>query len=98
MTEKDEQQIPGYNPETSEPPSEFNPNDVHNELISDPKYAIHTHEMQIARIIEVIEELTKRLIKVEDTVLDLDLSVRFKQMPNPDGPPEPPSSKNGTTT
>tara|TARA_B100001250_G_scaffold237615_1_gene204186 strand:+ start:175 stop:471 length:297 start_codon:yes stop_codon:yes gene_type:complete len=98
MTEKDEQQIPGYNPETSVPPLEFNPNNVHNELISDPKYAIHTHEMQITRIIEVIEELTKRLIKVEDTVLDLDLSVRFKDIPKPEGPPEPPTNTNGTTT
>ena len=97
MTEKDELHIPGYNPETSKPPSEYNPNDVHNELLTDPKYAVYTHEMQINRIIEVIEELTKRLIKVEDTVLDLDLSVRFKQLPEQDGPPEPPSS-NGTTT
>jgi len=92
MTEKDELHIPGYNPETSEPPSEFNADDVHNELLTDPKYAVYTHEMQINRIIEVLEELSKRVVTLEDKLLNLDLDVRFSKTPKIDGPPEPPET------
>ena len=37
---------------------ELDSNEVHNELLENPKYAVYTHEKQINRIIEILEELS----------------------------------------
>ena len=64
---------------------------AHNELLNNPQYAVHVHESQIKRIIELIEELSARMVALEDKFLDLDLNVRFKtDASKNDGPPEPP--------
>ncbi len=65
--------------------------DVHNQLMNDPKYAVHVHESQLKRIVEVLEEVSQRLVKLEDKFIDLELSVRFKETQSNDGPPEPPT-------
>ena len=80
MTEKDE---PNIIADTSD--------DVHNQLMNDPKYAVHVHESQLKRIVEVIEEVSQRLVALEDKFIDLELSVRFKETMSNDGPPEPPT-------
>jgi len=72
---------------------------AHQQLLENPKYAVHVHDSQIKRISEVLEELASRVIALEDKLIDLDLNVRFNKTPSPDGPPEPPSGKDyGTTT
>ena len=80
MTEKDE---PNIITETSD--------DAHAQLMNDPKYAVHVHESQIKRIVEVVEEISQRLVALEDKFIDLELSVRFKETRSTDGPPEPPT-------
>ena len=67
-------------------------NEVHNELLENPKYAVYTHEKQINRIIEILEELSGRVVALEDKFLNLDLDVRFSKSPKIDGPPEPPET------
>jgi hypothetical protein len=86
MTEKDEQDIINETefPKTSD--------DAHSQLMNDPKYAVHVHESQLKRIVEVLEEVSQRLVTLEDKFIDLELSVRFKETKRNDGPPEPPSS------
>ena len=79
MTEKDELNIN----DTS--------TDAHQQLLNDPKYAVHVHESQLKRIIEVIEEVSQRLVALEDKFIDLELSIRFKETKRNDGPPEPPT-------
>tara|TARA_B100001778_G_scaffold130775_1_gene107656 strand:+ start:616 stop:864 length:249 start_codon:yes stop_codon:yes gene_type:complete len=79
MTEKDELNIN----DTSD--------DAHQQLLNDPKYAVHVHESQLKRIVEVLEEVSQRLIALEDKFIDLELSVRFKETKTNDGPPEPPT-------
>lgn len=80
MTEKDE---PNIITETSD--------DAHAQLMNDPKYAVHVHESQLNRIVEVIEEISQRLVALEDKFIDLELSVRFKETMSNEGPPEPPT-------
>jgi len=67
-------------------------NEVHNELLENPKYAVYTHEKQINRIIEILEELSERIVALEDKFLNLDLDVRFSKSPKIEGPPEPPET------
>ena len=67
-------------------------NEVHNELLENPKYAVYTHEKQINRIIEILEELSGRVVALEDKFLNLDLDVRFSKSPKTEGPPEPPET------
>ena len=81
MTEKDELNISDTTVD----------NDAHQQLLNDPKYAVHVHESQIKRIVEVLEEVSQRLVKLEDKFIDLELSVRFKETKSNDGPPEPPT-------
>jgi len=64
---------------------------AHKQLMNDPKYAVHVHESQLKRIIEVIEEVSQRLVALEDKFIDLELSIRFKETKRNDGPPEPPT-------
>ena len=45
---------------------ELHPDEVHNELLENPKYAVYTHEKQINRIIEILEELSGRVVALED--------------------------------
>ena len=80
MTEKDE---PNIITETSD--------DAHAQLMNDPKYAVHVPESQLNRIVEVIEEVSQRLVALEDKFIDLELSVRFKETMSNEGPPEPPT-------
>ncbi len=80
MTEKPE---PNIITETSD--------DAHAQLMNDPKYAVHVHESQLKRIVEVLEEVSQRLVNLEDKFIDLELSVRFKETKSNDGPPEPPT-------
>ena len=77
-----------YDPIAPEYP---NSTQAHQDLLNDPKYAVHVHEAQIGRIIELLEEVTGRLVTLEDKLLNLDLDVRFSKSPAPDGPPEPPT-------
>ena len=67
-------------------------NEVHNELLENPKYAVYTHEKQINRIIEILEDLSGRVVALEDKFLNLDLDVRFSKSPKTEGPPEPPET------
>ena len=71
---------------------ELDSNEVHNELLDNPKYAVYTHEKQINRIIEILEELSGRVVALEDKFLNLDLDVRFSKSPKLEGPPEPPET------
>ena len=71
---------------------ELDSNEVHNELLENPKYAVYTHEKQINRIIEILEELSGRVVALEDKFLNLDLDVRFSKSPKIEGPPEPPET------
>ena len=71
---------------------ELDSNEVHNELLENPKYAVYTHEKQINRIIEILEELSGRVVALEDKFLNLDLDVRFSKSPKLEGPPEPPET------
>ena len=71
---------------------ELDSNEVHNELLENPKYAVYTHEKQINRIIEILEELSGRVVALEDKLLNLDLDVRFSKSPKTEGPPEPPET------
>ena len=80
MTEKDEPNIITESSDTT-----------HSQLMKDPKYAVHVHESQLKRIVEVIEEVSQRLVALEDKFIDLELSVRFKETKTNDGPPEPPT-------
>ena len=80
MTEKDE---PNIITDTSD--------DAHHQLMNNPKYAVHVHESQLKRIVEVLEEVSQRLVALEDKFIDLELSVRFKETKRNDGPPEPPT-------
>lgn len=93
MTEKDEQDIINEYEAAVEHYAEFPKasDDAHAELMKDPKYAVHVHESQLKRIIEVLEEVTQRLVSLEDKFIDLELSVRFKETKRNDGPPEPPT-------
>jgi|TARA_B100000700_G_C14644619_1_gene669069 hypothetical protein len=69
---------------------EYTGDSAHKELLDNPKYAVHVHERQINRIIELLEEVAGRVVALEDKLLDLDLNVRFKNSTPPEGPPEPP--------
>ena len=71
---------------------ELHPDEVHNELLDNPKYAVYTHEKQINRIIEILEDLSGRVVALEDKLLNLDLDVRFSKSPKLEGPPEPPET------
>ena len=53
---------------------------------------MYTHEKQINRIIEILEELSGRVVALEDKFLNLDLDVRFSKSPKLEGPPEPPET------
>lgn len=64
---------------------------AHKQLLEDPKYAVHVHESQLKRIVEVLEEVSQRLVALEDKFIDLELSIRFKETNRKDGPPEPPT-------
>tara|TARA_B100001250_G_scaffold370998_1_gene355523 strand:- start:535 stop:993 length:459 start_codon:yes stop_codon:yes gene_type:complete len=95
--------IPGYDPITSAPPSEYvpevpqppshpNSENAHNELLENPKYAVHVHETQINRIVEVLENISDQINHLENRLGDLEQSVRFSNDHSPqDGPPTPPS-------
>ena len=71
---------------------ELDSNEVHYVLLENPKYAVYTHEKQINRIIEILEELSGRVVALEDKFLNLDLDVRFSKSPKLEGPPEPPET------
>lgn len=72
---------------------------AHQQLLENPKYAVHVHDRQIKRITELLEQLASRIVSLEDKLIDLDLNVRFNKTPSPDGPPEPPSGTDyGRTT
>ncbi len=64
--------------------------DAHHELMSNPHYAVHVHESQLNRIVEVLEEIASKLNDLEYRLESLEESVRFEQGET-DGPPEPPS-------
>ena len=80
----------GKRPDLGEDTISYEEN-AHKQLMNDPKYAVHVHESQLKRIVEVIEEVSQRLVALEDKFIDLELSVRFKETMSNDGPPEPPT-------
>ena len=88
---------PGYDPTNSEPPAHPNSDNAHNQLMEDPKYAVHVHEAQLNRIISCLEEIVNRLNEVDHKVMHLEEAVRFDQeQHNYDGPPESPTGYEGT--
>jgi len=87
---------PGYDPTNDQPPTHPNSDDIHNELMEDPKYAVHVHEAQLNRIIQCLEELVNRVNDVDNKVMHLEEAVRFDQEHHHhdhthDGPPESPT-------
>tara|TARA_B100000427_G_scaffold298791_1_gene280032 strand:- start:462 stop:752 length:291 start_codon:yes stop_codon:yes gene_type:complete len=73
--------------------NELPPVDPHEQLMNDPKYAVHVHESQLKRIVEVLEDVAARLVTLEEKVNTLEVITRFSQIPKDggfDGPPEPP--------
>jgi len=78
-------------PEHNEPPK-----DPHQQLMEDPKYAVHIHEAQITRIVEVLEQVGQKVAELdgrvkaqEDALYKLEETVRFgRPSPATDGPPE----------
>ena len=91
MTEKPDINIADPDGGINTPEGYKEANDTHAQLMNDPKYAVHVHESQLKRIVEVIEEVSQRLVALEDKFIDLELSVRFKETKTNDGPPEPPT-------
>ena len=47
--------------------------DAHKKLMSDPVYAVATHEHQLNKISNLLEELCVRLISLEKKVADIQL-------------------------
>ena len=90
MTEKPDINIADPDGGINTPEGYKEANDTHAQLMNDPKYAVHVHESQLKRIVELIEEVSQRLVALEDKFIDLELSVRFKDTKLDDGPPEPP--------
>ncbi len=84
----------GINPDMPEHPD---PDEAHHQLMSDPHYAVHVHESQLGRIVEVLEEIASKLNDLEYRLESLESSVRFDQEHH-DGPPEPPSGTDYTIT
>ena len=90
MTEKPDINIADPDGGINTPEGYKEADDTHAQLMNDPKYAVHVHESQLKRIVELIEEVSQRLVALEDKFIDLELSVRFKDTKLDDGPPEPP--------
>ena len=77
-------------------PTYPNSEDAHNELLGDPKYAVHVHEAQLNRIIQCLEDIVARMNDLDSKVMHLEESVRFSQDKHThDGPPTPPSDYPG---
>ena len=91
MTEKPDINIADPDGGINTPEGYKEANDTHAQLMNDPKYAVHVHESQLKRIVEVVEEVSQRLVALEDKFIDLELSVRFKETKRNDGPPESPT-------
>lgn len=65
---------------------------AHNQLLEDPKYAVFVHETQINRLIQVLDDLTKKVLDLESQLNTLEESMRFSEYSSThNGPPEPPS-------
>tara|TARA_B100001996_G_scaffold350905_1_gene310564 strand:+ start:409 stop:843 length:435 start_codon:yes stop_codon:yes gene_type:complete len=78
-------------------PTHPNSEEVHNELLEDPKYAVHVHEAQLNRIIQCLEDIVARINDLDSKMMDLEESVRFSQEDTGnDGPPQSPTGYEGT--
>ena len=90
----------GVVPPVPQPPTHPDSENAHNELLENPKYAVHVHETQINRIVEVLENISEQINHLEYRLGDLEQSVRFSNEHSPqDGPPTPPSGTDyGSTT
>ena len=73
------------------------PDEAHHQLMSDPHYAVHVHESQLNRIVEVLEEIASKLNDLEYRLESLEESVRFDKGQT-DGPPEPPTGTDYSIT
>ena len=81
------------------PPVQPDSDDAHKQLLEDPKYAVHVHEGQINRIIEVLEQISDQINHLEYRIGDLEHAVRFDAPDDHDGPPTPPTDyEHGSTT
>ena len=61
---------------------------AHKQLLENPKYAVHVHETQIDRIIQVLDDLTKKVIDLETQLNNLEESMRFNEYTSThNGPP-----------
>ncbi len=49
--------------------------EAHNKLMADPVYAVATHEHQLNKISNLIEELCVRLISLEKKVAEMELEM-----------------------
>ena len=63
------------------PPTTYDVNTVHNELLNDPHYAVHLHERQLERLTTFVEELAVRLIALEKQVIPVDPNDPLKDYP-----------------
>jgi len=44
---------------------------AHQEMMRDPKYAIATHEQTLNKFANILEELTARVIAIEEKILEM---------------------------
>jgi hypothetical protein len=81
------------------PPVYEGSDDAHKQLLENPNYAVHVHENQINRIIEVLEQISDQINHLECRIGDLEHAVRFDAPDDHDGPPTPPTDyEDGSTT
>ena len=81
------------------PPVYPDSDDAHKALLENPNYAVHVHENQINRIIEVLEQISDQINHLECRIGDLEHAVRFDAPDDHDGPPTPPTDyEDGSTT
>ena len=57
---------------------------AHQEMMRDPQYAIATHEQTLNKFANILEELSARVIAIEEKILEMqlpDLNDPFKDLP-----------------
>jgi len=63
------------------PPTDMDVENIHREMLNDPKYAVHIHERQIERLTTLVEELATRLMALEKQVIPVDPNDPLKDYP-----------------
>ena len=57
--------------------------EAHNKLMADPVYAVATHEHQLNKISNLLEEVCVRLISLEKKVAEMELEMHGVDTSNP---------------